>query len=253
MSTRDGVRVTLTLERTPLPSTQRTRAIVVVDNLSPDVRRWQGGGCNFLATVTIHTAVDVHPDPGVTWPGAAGKFKRWASPGSDPSDDAPFVDERFADDPEKLVCPANLAINHLQPGQRLEMRVVWNGEVASVAAPAGPATVLAEFPYLGDVPEGVDPIEGSRPITASIDTTVVGAGVAFLSADQIIDAALADSRFAAWVDLAAPSKWQGVDFVSHGTTADVVLTLLRKGVATDGRATVDRTTGRVLGFATAAQ
>ena len=252
MSTLDGIRVTLSLERAPLPSAQRTRALVVVDNLSPDVRNWQGGGCNFLATVTIHTAVDVLPDPGVDWPGVAGRFKRLASPGSDPSDDAPFVDERFADDPEGLVCPANLSVNHLQPGQRLEWRIVWNGEVASVAAPAGPATVAAEFPYLGPVPAGVDPLEGTKPIIASIDTEVVGAGVVFLSADQIIDAALADERFTAWLRSAAPGKWQGTDFVSHGGTADVILTLLKKGVATDGWATVDRTTGRVLGFETAA-
>jgi hypothetical protein len=250
MSTHDGVRVTLTLERTPLPSAQRTRALIVVDNLSPQVRNWEGGGCGFLATVTIHTSIDARPDPGVNWPGAAGRFKRLASPGSDPSDDGPFIDERFADHPELMVCPANLAINHLAPGQRLEMRAVWDGEIATVAAPAGPATVSAEFPYLGEVPEGVDPFEAATPIVASIDTEVVGAGIALLSADQIIDAALADHRFERWVASADDSKWQGADFISHGATADVVLTLLKKGVTTDGRATVDRTTGRVLGFET---
>jgi hypothetical protein len=250
MSTRDGVRVSLTLERTPLPSAQRTRALVVVDNLSPDVRNWEGEGCGFLATVTIHTSVDARPDPGVSWPGAAGRFKRLASPGSDPSDDGPFIDERFADDPEGLICPANFAINHLEPGQRLEMRAVWNGEIATVAAPAGPATVSAEFPYLPPALEGVDPREASKPIVASIDTEVVGAGIALLSADQIIDAALADHRFATWLASADDSKWQSADFVSHGSTADVVLTLLKRGVETDGRATVDRTTGRVLGFET---
>jgi hypothetical protein len=250
MSTRDGVRVTLTLERTPLPAAQRTRALVVVDNLSPNVRNWEGGGCGFLATVTIHTSVDARPDPGVNWPGAAGRFKRLASPGSDPSDDGPFIDERFADDPERLVCTADLAINHLQPGERLEMRAVWNGEVANVAAPAGPATVSAEFPYISDVPNGADPLEASRPIVASIDTEVVGAGIVLLSADQIIDAALADRRFAGWLASAKVSAWEGVDFISRGATADVVLTLLKQGVATDGRVTVDRTTGRVLAFET---
>jgi hypothetical protein len=250
MTTKDEVRVTLSLERSPLPSAQRTRAVVVVDNLSPEVRDWQGDGCGFLATVTIHTAVDVHPDPGVVWRGAAGVFKRMASPGSDASADAPFIDERFADDPERLICAGNLPINHLQPGQRLEMKAVWSGEVATVAAPAGPATVAAEFVYLADIPEGTDPFERARPITASIDTDVVSAGIALLSADQIIDAALADRRFARWLASAAPGAWQGTDFVTHGATADVVLTLLRKGRATDGRATIDRTTGRVLGFET---
>ena len=248
MSTRDGVRVTLTLERAPLPSAQRSRALVVVDNLSPVVRNWEGGGCGFLATVTIHTSIDARPDPGVNWPGAAGRFKRLASPGSDPSDDGPFIDERFADDPERLICTANLEINHLQPGERLEMRAVWDGEVANVAAPAGPATVSAEFPYLGEVPNGADPLQAPKPIVASIDTEVVGAGIALLSADQIIDAALADRRFAAWLASANVSMWQDAVFISHGATADVVLTLLKKGVATDGRVTVDRTTGRVVAF-----
>jgi hypothetical protein len=248
MSTIDGVRVTLSLERSPLPSAQRTRALVVIDNLSPDVRDWQDDGCGFPATVTIHTAVDVRPDPGVRWLGAAGRFKRMASPGSDPSADAPFIDERFADEPERLICQGDVVINHLQPGQRLEMRVVWSGEVANIAAPAGPATVLAEFPYLAAVSPDVDPLDAARPIIASIQTEVVGAGIALLSADQIIDAALADSRFAAWLESAKPGTWQDTAFVTHGTTADVVLTLLKKGSATDGRATVDRTTGRVLGF-----
>jgi hypothetical protein len=250
MSTVDDVRVTLSLERSPLPAAQPTRALVVVDNLSPDVRDWLGAGCGLLATVTIHTAVDVHPDPGVNWPGAAGKFKRMASPGSDASADAPFIDARFADDPRRLICAANLAINHLKPGQRLEMSAVWNGEVATVAAPAGPATVSAEFAYLAGPAAGVDPFERVRPIVVTIDTEVVGAGIALLSADQIIDAALADRRFAAWLASARPAAWQDTDFVTHGSTADVVLTLSRKGRLTDGRATVDRTTGRVLGFET---
>lgn len=253
MTTRDGVRVTLSLERSPLPSAQRTRALVVIDNLSGNVRNWAGGGCGFPATVTIRTASDVHPDPGVEWPGAAGQFKRLASPGSDPSNDGPFIDERFADDPASLICPANLTINHLAPGQRLEMRAVWDGEIATVAAPAGPAVVDAEFPYLGEVPEGVDPFDVAKPIIVTIDTEVVGAGIALLSANQIIDAALADERFAAWVESTPPRKWLGTDFVAHGATAAVILTLTKKGVATDGRLTVDRTTGRVLSFETVPQ
>jgi len=248
MATRDGIRVTLTLERAPLPSTQRTRALIVVDNLSPEVRSWQGGGCDFLATVTVHTSVDVVPDPGRDWPGTAGRFKRLVSPGSDPADDGPFIDERFADAPERMFCPANIAVNRLEPGQRLQMRADWNGEIAYMAAPAGPATVSAEFPYLGQSEDSVDPLGAAVPIVVSLDTKIVDTAVRFLSAGRVIDAALSDARFAAWLAEGDATTWQEADFLTHGTTADVVLSLLEDDVSTEGRATVDRETGVVLAF-----
>lgn len=243
-SERDGVRVSLSVERAALPAGVRAWALVSVENTSPAVRRYQGGGCDFLASVTIETASAVTPDPGRDWKGIAGKFKQLVGPHAGASSAGSFIDEQFADQGQ-VVCTADLGVNEIKPGQRLEMRAAWNGEIFGVVAPPGPARVKASFPYLGPVARADAFDDPPQPVEATVPVEVIDEGRRLLSPGQAIDAALQDPRFAAWVGSADMGAWQGVGIEPAGDSFVVSLSLMVDGVTVAGRATVNRQSGGV--------
>lgn len=240
---RDGLLVTLAVDRASLPAADRAWVSVTVENRSSEVRLWQGGGCNPLAYISITTATAATPEPGRNWSGLAGTFKQLIAPASQASDSGSFMDERFIDQ-IGVACTADLRVNEISAGQRLQMKAAWDGEVQGVAAPAGPARIVASFPYLG--PAGKP--DAPQPIEATIGVDVVDQGVRLLSPGQAIDAALGNPDFAAWLAAAGMPEWSGVDIESHGHAFIVVLKL----ATIEGRATVDRQTGAVT-FATRAR
>jgi len=148
-ATRDGLIVSVALEHAPLTAGVRAWAKVTVVNTAPVVRHYQGGGCEFLADVTIRTAAPVTPERGRDWDGLAGLFKKLVLPDGAPSADGSFVDERFVDQGGVVACPASLGLNEIRPGEQRGMKAAWAGEGQGVAAAACPARVIASFPYLG--------------------------------------------------------------------------------------------------------
>jgi hypothetical protein len=241
-ATRDGLVVTVALDRAVLPSGDRTLAVVTVENRSPERRFYQGGGCDFLADVQIETTADVVPDPGVAWPGAFGRFKDLLRPAPIETREGYFVDERFAD-PTQIMCTADLGINEIGPGQRLEMRALWNGEISGTVAAPGPGRVIASFPYLGLGIQGELVGKPPQAIAATIAVDVADVGIRLLSPGQVIDAALGDPQFSGW--LAAAGHIQGWDSVSlEGQGHVMVVVLGVQGV--EGRASVDRVSGAVI-------
>jgi hypothetical protein len=240
---RDGLLVTLAVDHAALPAASRTWVVVTVANTSSEVRMWQGGGCNFLADVTIETTTAVTPEPGHGWSGQAGRFKQLIGPVSQASNSGSFVDERFVDQ-TGVACTSDLRVNQISAGQRLQMKAAWDGEIQGVVAPPGPARIVASFPYLG--PAGKP--DAPQPIKATVGVEVMDQGVRLLSPAQAIDAALGNPDFAAWLASEDFSGWSGVDIESHGHTFVVVLML----ATIEGRATVDRQTGAVT-FATRAR
>jgi len=233
---RDGLLVTLSIDRSTLPAAGRTWVSVSVENISSQVRLWQGGGCNPLADVSITTATTVTPEPGRSWNGLARTFKELTSQSADASNVGSFTDEPFVDQ-RAIGCPANLAVNQIDAGQRLEMKAAWDGEIQGVVAPPGPAQIVASFPYLGLAGK----VDAPQPIEAMIQVDVADRGVRLLSRGQAVDAALGDPDFAAWVAANNVPAWDGVDVESHGHTYVFVLQL----PTIEGRATVDRETGAV--------
>jgi hypothetical protein len=238
---RDGLLVTLSVDRSTLPAADRTWVSVSVENTSSEVRLWRGGGCNPLADITIRTATAVTPEPGRSWDGLAGTFKELLAQANEASDTGWFLDERFVDQAAVVACPANLGVNQISAGQRLEMRAAWDGEIQSVAAPPGPARITASFPYLGAAGKPDAP----QPIEATVKVDVANPGIRLLSGSQAIDAALGDADFASWLASANMNAWSGVDLQSQGKSYVVILSLDHLGGTTDGRATVDRETGAV--------
>jgi hypothetical protein len=209
---------------------------VSVENTSSEVRLWRGGGCNPLADVSITTAIEVTPEPGRNWDGLARSFKELAAQQVQASNVGSFIDERFVDQPA-MACPANLAINQISAGQRLDMRAAWDGEVQDAVAPPGAARIVASFPYLGAAGQP----EAPEPVVATIRVNVSDLGIRLLSRGQGVDAALSNPDFAAWVASNDIAAWEGVDVEAHGHTYVFVLKL----ATIEGRATVDRQTGAV--------
>ena len=237
---RDGIQVSLTLDRATLPAVDRTLAVVTVENTGSARRLWQGGGCNFLASITIVTSALVAPPLGLSWNGIAGRFKDLLMPRPEPSKDGSFTDERFAN-AGRVGCPADLGVNTLEPGQRLEMHAIWSGEINGVVALPGPARVTASFPYLGPT-AGPSAAANPQPIEAALDVVVADNGVRLLSPGQAIDAALANPAFSGWLAAAGEmANWDGVDLESSGRAFVVILSVH----AVDGRAIVDRVSGAV--------
>src|SRR4051794_11254888 len=144
-ATRDGITVTVALDRPVMTAAEHSFAVVTVENGSPEPRFWQGGRCNLPASIWIDSAANVTAPIGHDWPGAAGQLKDLVLPPSQPSRRAAFVVAGQIDAAGSVPCPASLGVNRLSPGQRLEIRASWSGEVNSVAAPPGPAVVTASF------------------------------------------------------------------------------------------------------------
>jgi hypothetical protein len=247
VASRDGVQVVLTIDHTPATAGERVWARVTVDNGSSDVILYRGGGCDFPADVTVVVAEKVRPDAGRAWDGMAGQFKGLLAPVSDPTDLAFFIPEAFVDR-GPMGCTADLGVNELQPGGHLELRAAWDGDIALVLAPAGPAVLTASFPMLGPKSAVVDPFGNPNPIKAALVLDVVLGGITSISGATAVDAALGDPRFAAWVGDSVIDQWQGVDL---GVTRDAYTVTLERsdgGGVKAGRVRVDRRTGAVLSF-----
>jgi hypothetical protein len=239
-ATRDGVVVTISLDRSPLTSGEPSTAVVTVENQSRQTRIWQGGRCNLPAAVWVDTAADVSAPVGRDWPGAAGHFKDLVLPEPVPGRRGTFVVAPIVDASTAL-CPASRGVNQLAPGRRLELQATWAGEVNGVAAPAGPAVVTASFAYLGSGPVH-DPSPVDEAIQARVSVEVAGSRARLLGPGEAIDAALSAPPFAAWVAGAgAVPTWQGAELQSVDGGYVVILTVRNR----DGRATVDRRSGAV--------
>lgn len=247
VASRDGVRISISLDRTPIVAGERVWATVVVDNLLPVAVLWQGGGCDFVADVAAALEPPVVSEPGRAWDGLAGRFKRLATPPAQEFPSAPFVDERFVDQ-GAVACTSDLRINELGPGGQLVMRAAWDGDAGGVLVGERVTTITASFPFMGPKGPGDPFSQPVQPLQVAVDVPVVDRGIRRISPAAAVDAALADARFAGWLASAPADAWQGVGVDRTKAGYDVVLTLLVDGAPVSGRATVDPSTGIVTAF-----
>jgi hypothetical protein len=246
---KDGIRMTLAVELAELPIAGRTWVTVTIENRGVASALWQGGGCEVPASIAIEVAAPVRPDPGREWNGLAAQFKEllW-TPGGEASTGY-FQDQRFLEAGGMLACPANLAINELDPGERIDHRAAWDGDVAGAAAPAGPAAITASFPYLGPNRPGADPFAAQlQPIQVTTEVAVVDRGLGLISPGQAIDVALSDQRFAGWIGSRPTEQWQAVELRFAANEYVVIQSQLVNGVLVDVKVTVDRHSGSQLDY-----
>jgi hypothetical protein len=198
---RDGVGVTLSVDRARVAAGGDVAMSVSVRNVAPGVVTWQGGGCDLQERFAVTPTTDLPAAPiGHVWDGDKNVIKqlalpdaytlRWPAP-----PELAHVDVAFG-------CTSDLRFHQLKPGEEAQASMVWVAStVAGSPAPAGDYVVSVGFPFVGR--DMTDPmvnfdLRDVQPITAQVVVTVEDhPGVA--SASNAMDAILADPAFTAWL------------------------------------------------------
>jgi hypothetical protein len=254
------------------------QAVVHTTNLR-DTAAWSWSG--ECLTSGTRVAVDLGHiiPPGAEQSGNAAAFKRQALRWTDESSFAPrrSIRDWYASTGDEygfVECMISPGPLRLGAGATHVERFAWypydsfDGEVWLQPLPPGPVTVTASWPFVsrGERPSIVPRRAHrlTRPVKAEAELEVTGAGPGTPSLPELIDIALADPEFRAWVDLepgrerwcpwcVSVTGWPGPTYERHlylshlGLTAPTgVLTLELDQRQTRGIITLDPWTGEVV-------
>ncbi|MFO7533532.1 MAG: hypothetical protein R6W93_13815 [Candidatus Limnocylindrales bacterium] len=214
-TTKRGIRVDLWLSSPTAAPGEWIQAVVRTTNLR-DTTAWSWSGeCLTSGTRVAVDLAEIIP-PGETQTGNAAAFKRQALRWTTTTGFAPrrSIDDWYASADsgyafvECMVQPGPLK---LKAGATRTERFAWypydsfDGDFWLQPLPPGPVTVTASWPYLS---HGERPSMSSRrayrtmkPVKATTELEVTGDGPGTPSLPELIDIALADPEFRAWVDL----------------------------------------------------
>lgn len=203
---RDGVRVRITLDRNPMPAGEVTRITTTVRNLGSDTLFWFSDGC--AIPVQVSGRMETAWRPGIEQPGQGGEFKQrvlglFLRDGPPPG---PVIDFLR---PDQLGRGAfgcgDIGMTHrIRPGASIREVRAWDGAAALRwgPPPTGPVTLTGTFAWywrgrgMDDMPEH----DRAPRLTATLEAWVVdGADETWLSPPEVVDAALADPAFRAWL------------------------------------------------------
>jgi hypothetical protein len=193
---RDGIRITLALDRTTASFGERVWADVTVENIGTDAVHWgHSSTCTWAAQPFLHTDVEPPAFGRTDWPGDAGTLK------SITVDDPESVSYGFI--PEAVVgfdgnwgCTSDLVPDQIAPGERLTSRFAWNTIGLNGMPPQrGRYIARATFNYggRGDSGANEDPFRKDVHVDVSLD--VASPGTDDLSPGEAMDALLSDSTF----------------------------------------------------------
>ena len=285
-STRHGVTVDLWLSSPTVGPGDSVEAVVRLTNTRSDPVWSYEGPCLTRPTVTADLSAVL--DPGLAADGNAGELKRRVLAGSDL-----LVGEFDRRSSRRLPGASGITVSVLAdcgpvgpsyarvgPGQTVEQHWTWvpvdpfdGYERWFRPLPPGPAPVTVTWRYAGHGSEASvrNDRQPHRPITATAALALTGTDPGLLSPQELVDRALADPEFAAWVE-ADPTRedwvdtdvdaWPGPDYPAQPRFAGlaglapngvVEIALVRDlpgrpGVI--GSAWVDPWTGEVLRFTT---
>jgi hypothetical protein len=207
---RDGVSVTLAVDRDRVAAGGDMTATVWVRNNGVNAVTWQGGGCELQGQFSVTPDKPLPAPPiGHVWDGDKNLLKQFALP------DAyaarwPLPPEFAHRDDVAFGCTADLGYNQLQAGEETHATVVWvAATVGGSPLPAGDYLVAVDFPFVGR--EIGDPLLGKgigdvKPISARLTVTVED-HPEMPPAIDAMDAILADPAFTAWLRDHASRTW----------------------------------------------
>jgi hypothetical protein len=200
----DGVRVRIALERNPMPAGEWTRVKVTVRNIGRRDLTWFHDGCATLLLLQGEMAGEWRQ--GIGQSGVAHTFKDNVldiSYNEDPprSPRIQFVPERYATGSQYGCADIGMA-DVIPPGEAIRQEFVWGG----MAHPhwgmprSGPIRLTGRFGYYWrgrNEPENIL----DRTIGIEIDAWITdGVDESWLSPPEVVDAALADPDFAAFLE-----------------------------------------------------
>jgi hypothetical protein len=277
-STRRGIRIDLWLSSPTVAPGEWVQALVRTTNLR-DTPAWSWSGECLTSGTRVAVDLGAIIPPGEPQTGNAAVFKqqalRWTT-------ETGFTPWRYLDDDyastgsgygfvECTIMPGPL---NLKAGASRTERFAWypagsfDGEVWFQPLPPGLVVVTASWPYLS---RGDRPSLGSRrayrltkPVKATAELEVTGDGPGTPSLPELIDIALDDPEFRAWVDdepgrerwcdwCVSATGWPGPTYEHHLYLSDLgdtrpngVLTLELDQQRTRGIITMDPWTGEVI-------
>jgi hypothetical protein len=252
---RDGVRVSIELDRNPMPAGEMTWITTRVENIADTDLYWYHGGCPI--TVDVRGRAEEPWRSGATFAGIAKDLKDFVLRYSRIEDlhaSLRFVPDLFHED-TPTICTDNLIVDSIAPGEVVEQRARWFGAAAYDGPlwsgrsgpdlglpPSGRATITGTAAYLSRLRN--DPNYSGEPphMTVSLDAWISnGRRPSQTDPPEAIDAALANPAFSRWV---TPGRvgigYAGVLYLDRGRDQWVV------GLIEEGRgwlAFVDRPTG----------
>ena len=201
----DGVRVKIELERNPMPAGEVTRVTTTVRNLGNRTLHWFSDGC--ATPVHVGGEMPVEWRPGQAQEGTAKLFKDRVLDLAYRSTPLPGPLIRFV--PEDLVGQGygcgDVGIYHeIAPGRAIHDVRAWGGQadLRWGPPPTGPVTITGTFDWYW---RGRPRNEPEYPDIPRIEVTLEawvsgGADAAWLSPPEVVDAALADAAFVAYLE-----------------------------------------------------
>ncbi|HEX6128202.1 MAG TPA: GerMN domain-containing protein [Candidatus Limnocylindria bacterium] len=191
----DGIRITLSLDRTETSLGARVWAEVTVENIGPDVVHWgHSSSCDWPAGVHLTTDAEP-PEYGAKWPGEAGVLKGITVDDPDQLRYG-FVPEAAVDFEGNWGCTSDLVPDEILPGERLSARFAWDTiGTNGMPPPGGRYVAESVFGYQGrgDVPADADPF--GKQVGAQVSLDVQGPDQDYLAPGEALDLLLSDATF----------------------------------------------------------
>jgi hypothetical protein len=192
---KDGIRITLTLDRIQTSFGQRVWAEVTVENIGSNVVHWgHSSTCDWPAGVTLTTQADL-PNYGREWPGDAGVLKSVSVEDLDAWRFG-FVPEWAVDIEGNWGCTSDLVPDEIQPGERRSERFAWDTDGMNGMPPPG-GVYIAEsvFGYQGrgDIDPNADPF--GKQVAVQVRLDVSGPDREYITPGEAVDRLLEDATF----------------------------------------------------------
>jgi hypothetical protein len=193
----DGVRITIELERNPMPGAQPTRVTSTVTNTGPDPVVYVPCG----EAVNVGAAVVGPPwRSGVALPNPAMVWKSYLLDHQGLEGDHRFL-FFFAEGQTGVSsdCGDVAHVASLAPGATFHDRARWDGFAFRHLAPPPTARIdlVGRFEFDRGDPRAEHPPEGRHTVEVHLETWIAGLPDAFLDPAEVADIALADPRLSA--------------------------------------------------------
>ena len=194
---RDGVRVSIEVDRNPLPAGEPTWVSATVTNIGKDDLIWFHDGCA-IAVGVGGSLEDAKWRTGRAQISNAAEFKELALEAAEPEDGSisiSFLPERFAGK-GSFGC-ADIGISEtIRPGRSIKERSVWTGFGGQTLGPppTGAVKLVGSFRYYWRERTGEPEDVISQVIDVSLPAWVVGTGESIIHPGEAVDAALLEPR-----------------------------------------------------------
>lgn len=199
----DGLRISITLDRNPMPAGEVTGATYRVKNVGPTSANWTSDGCESPVGLNGEmTGIRLHPGIQATAQGSRFKFLALHDV-EDGIVRIGFVPERFLG--RGTYGCGDIAIGHeLKPGQQITRRGFWDGAVSRRHGPppTGAVRLTGWAGYFSRMHDGEETPLGDNGVLRPVLDAWITAGhdPAWLDLPEVVDAALADPQLQAWLD-----------------------------------------------------